>query len=113
MEFTLLLWLANWYIWFPLVVGTSIWMAYDAAQREITVDDKPYTLNNGSGAWFFYGLLLWIVAFPHYLVKRSAASLNSKGALSSADELIKYKQLLDQGVISLEEFELKKKKILA
>ena len=36
----------------------------------------------------------------------------SVNSISSADELLKYKGLLDQGVISQEEFDLKKKQLL-
>lgn len=38
--------------------------------------------------------------------------IEQKSSLSSADELLKYKKLLDDGIITLEEFENKKKDIL-
>ncbi len=40
------------------------------------------------------------------------SSTNGANQSSSADELIKYKQLLDGGVITQQEFELKKKELL-
>ncbi len=40
------------------------------------------------------------------------AQRNSSAGVSSADELRKYKSLLDEGIISREEFELKKQKLL-
>lgn len=40
------------------------------------------------------------------------SSSTSKSALSSADEILKYKQLLDAGIISQSEFEVKKKQLL-
>ena len=43
--------------------------------------------------------------------KADAESLN-KQVLSGADEIMKYKQLMDSGIISSEEFEKKKKQIL-
>lgn len=45
-------------------------------------------------------------------VQKMQSSTNSINQVSSADELIKYKGLLDQGVITQEEFELKKKQLL-
>ena len=43
---------------------------------------------------------------------RTAANGNSNSAVSSADELKKYKELLDSGVITQEEFDAKKKQLL-
>ena len=43
---------------------------------------------------------------------RGNNKLKIEPQLSGAEEIIKYKQLLDAGIISAEEFELKKKQIL-
>ena len=43
---------------------------------------------------------------------RQAANGNSKSTVSAADELKKYKELLDSGVITQEEFDAKKKQLL-
>ncbi len=40
------------------------------------------------------------------------ANINSHTAISSADEILKFKNLLDNGIISEEEFEAKKKQLL-
>lgn len=55
-----------------VVIGTSIWMGFDSAQRRISTGDHAYSVGSSVG-WFLFGLLLWIVAFPVYLFKRSKA----------------------------------------
>lgn len=73
------------------------------------------------GLWWFYGWMLFIVALIHSLLMKDnnlqhehhdnpqnyAANINS-----SADEIKKYKELLDQGILTEEEFQLKKEQIL-
>ena len=41
-----------------------------------------------------------------------AIDCNTSQVISAADEIIKFKQLMDNGIITLEEFELKKKQLL-
>ena len=53
-----------------VVLGTAIWMAADAAQIGYDKDDIKGLAAIGPAGWFFAGLLLWIVAFPLYLIKR-------------------------------------------
>lgn len=61
-----------------------------------------------------------LVALGAYFLKHpiKKATVNTHGVakqnstLSNAEELIKYKELLDSGVITKEEFEAKKKKLL-
>ncbi len=55
-------------------------------------------------AWLI--ALIWAFTEPKQIVNISQASTRS------ADELMKYKELLDRGVISQEEFDAKKKQIL-
>jgi len=57
-------------IMWAIVIGSSVWVAYDSQSNKITVDNKPYSLNNGALAWFLSCILLWIIIFPYYLVKR-------------------------------------------
>ena len=42
----------------------------------------------------------------------NTVSSDDASSVSSADEIMKYKQLLDNGIISEEEFEAKKRQIL-
>lgn len=52
--------------------------------------------------------------FDEYKAKESDTSANNSAVqeVSSADEILKYKGLLDQGIITQEEFDAKKKQLL-
>lgn len=63
------------------------------------------------GGWWLYGWLLFLVAFIHSLCLKDKNAQVSNG-VGTADELKKYKELLDEGVITREEFEARKKKML-
>jgi hypothetical protein len=55
-----------------LVIGTTIWATFDARANQVsTSGSQPYSFNTGALAWFVGCLLLWIVVFPCYLVRRS------------------------------------------
>ena len=45
-------------------------------------------------------------------IRQAQSNNGNSGAVSSADELKKYKELLDSGVITQEEFDAKKKQLL-
>lgn len=74
------------------------------------------------GLWWFYGWMLFIVAIIHVQFipdlnarndgYRSSVPYCPPSQTSSADELRQYKELMDQGVITEEDFEKKKKQIL-
>lgn len=74
------------------------------------------------GLWWLYGWLLFIAAIIHVslipdknaqqIPCSSAPSPASAAGQSAADELKKYKELLDAGAITEEEFQEKKKKLL-
>ena len=75
------------------------------------------------GMWWFYGWMLFIVAIIHvqFIEDYNApekkmnvvASINpSTSVFSTADEIKKYKELMDQGVITEEEFNHKKQQLL-
>ena len=57
------------FLW--IVIGTSIWMAFDAHQIGYDKKDVKGMAGMGPLGWLFAGLLLWIVAFPLYLASRS------------------------------------------
>jgi hypothetical protein len=58
-----------------IVVGTSIWAGFDAQALIASGVDKK-SLGGGPAAVFFVCLLVWIIGFPYYLVKRSNAKRN-------------------------------------
>ena len=59
--------------------------------------------------------MLWIVAIIHVslLPDKNVQQKPPYSNQSAADELKKYKELLDQGVITTEEFQIKKEQLLS
>lgn len=106
---------------FVMVIGTSIWMAYESNERRIPIDSKPYSTNNGAFAWLLSGLLLWIATFPYYLVKRSkfvqagpvTPAAAPRSSLTLAQELAALNDLREAGKISDGDYERAKSKLLA
>ncbi|MCH7870050.1 MAG: hypothetical protein IH881_20350 [Myxococcales bacterium] len=69
------------FVW--IVIGSSIWMAFDAHQIGYDKKDVKGFASMGPVGWFFAGLLLWIIAFPLYLASRSKLkAAASAGALT-------------------------------
>ena len=64
------------------------------------------------GLWWFYGWMLFIVAIIHvqFIPDKNAPQTNPR--VGNADELKKYKQLYDEGTLTREEYEEKKKQLL-
>lgn len=104
-----------------VVIGTTIWVGYDARQNRIPTDSKPYSLNNGALAWVFTCILLWIAAFPYYLVKRSKVLKESTAPHTDPSvsppgnnfaELERLADLRDKGILTEQEFQTQKAKLL-
>lgn len=55
-----------------LVIGSSIWVLFDAKNIGVKKGQIEGIANMGPVAWFIVCLLLWIVGFPFYLAKRPA-----------------------------------------
>jgi len=53
-----------------LIILTSIWVLIDALVLGIKKTDEKSMMNMGAISWFICSLLLWIIVFPLYLVKR-------------------------------------------
>jgi hypothetical protein len=110
-------------ILFLLVVGTTIWMTMESAQKKIPIDKKPYGVNNGALAWCLSGILLWIATFPWYLIQRGrylaqptvplTPSPVQRPAVSVADELAKLHDLKTSGAITEGDYERAKSRLLA
>lgn len=66
------------------------------------------------GLWWFYGWMLFIVAIIHvlFIPNKNARQTPLNAGQSAADELKKYKELKDQGVLTEEEFQAKKEQLL-
>ncbi|MGI4788405.1 MAG: SHOCT domain-containing protein [Janthinobacterium lividum] len=114
---------------FLIVIGTTIWVGFDASTNKVTSDDKDYNWSNGAGAWVVGCILLWIVVFPWYLVRRArvlrVASTTVQTyrsqeqwppapqlSTSLTSEIEHLSALHKQGVISDDEFILAKKRLL-
>jgi hypothetical protein len=54
-----------------LVIGSSIWVVVDAKSIGVKRGQIKGIGNIGPWGWFVACLLLWILAFPLYLSKRS------------------------------------------
>lgn len=56
-----------------IVVASAIWVYLDATSNKIgKIPDAGGMFNMSAGAWSVVTLLLWVIGFPAYLVKRSA-----------------------------------------
>lgn len=67
-----------------LVVGTSIWVYFDAKNIGVKKGLVTGLADLNPGGWLIVCLLLWFIAFPVYLIKRGdlkkAAGLTTGGA---------------------------------
>lgn len=59
------------------------------------------------GAWWLYGFLIFIVAIIHVLFIPNKKNIEQK----VINELERYKKLLEEGIISEEDFEAKKEEL--
>ncbi len=100
------------YLIFCLIIaaGLGVIPAYIAR-------DKGYSF----GRWWFYGWMLFIVAMIHIslLPDKNARPASPPSppprkppAWGAADEIRKYKELLDSGILTQEEFDRKKAQLL-
>lgn len=72
-------------------------------------EDENSVLFNGTTD---YEMALKIKGFIEEQMTKSAVSASTPQPASQADEIVKFKNLLDQGIITEEEFTAKKKQIL-
>lgn len=74
------------------------------------VEDKGYT---NLGTWALLGFLFGLIPLIVAIAKPNLKQLSQDAkADTPADQLLKYKGLLDQGIITEEEFERKKASLL-
>lgn len=66
------------------------------------------------GLWWFYGWMLFIVAIIHvqFIPDKNNPEPKRSNNVSSADELKKYSDLKNQGIITEAEFQEKKNQLL-
>ncbi len=111
---------------FLVVLGTSIWVYSDAKAIGVKKGQLKGACDMGPAGWAIACLLLWIVGFPIYLAKRPELKrINGKGGTPVAppmaatapapdfdEQLRKLAKLKQEGVISEDEFNQKKKALL-
>jgi hypothetical protein len=115
-------------IFFIVWLGSSIWSYTEAKARAAEgIKIEPFS----PAGWLWGVLLLWIIFFPWFLVKRSNYVVSGKPTLnpfeqvsqplrqqqntmpaSIADELRKFADLKEQGLITQDEYETQRKKLL-
>lgn len=116
-----------------VVIGTSVWVYFDATKIGVRkTGEKAQTakfhVDMGPVGWMACCLLLWIVAFPAYLILRpklltkfqplrppapaAALSTIAQPPQDFDDQLRKLAKLKSEGLINDEEFERKKKQLL-
>jgi hypothetical protein len=54
-----------------LIIGSSIWVYIDAKNIGVQKGQISGLANMGPIGWLVSSLLLWIIVFPFYLIKRS------------------------------------------
>jgi uncharacterized membrane protein len=106
-----------------VVIGTSLWVLIDSRSCGVRKGVIKGFFDMGRAGWFFCCLLLWIVAFPAYLVKRDeyrqALAKRGSGADNGPQttdvlsQISKLAQLRAQGALTEEEFQAKKTELLA
>jgi hypothetical protein len=58
------------------IVGSVIWVGFDASKRDWS--DVRGSGGTGTGTWVVGCILLWIIVFPMYLVKRGNAPFKTQ-----------------------------------
>lgn len=96
-----------------VVSVTTVWVAVDSSQHKIPISGDDYNLNTGALAWFLSCVVLWIATFPYYLVRRSQfMAAPARPSTGVAAEIRELKALLDDGAITQDEFDAKKRELL-
>jgi hypothetical protein len=115
-----------------IVIASGIFVYFDAKSIGVHKGLIGGFFDLGVGGWTAVTLLLWIIGFPSYLIKRGALKEAAKReravtdaqtttaaspppgiSASAIDALEKLAVLRDRGVLTSEEFEKKKREILA
>ena len=114
------------YVWI-IVIASAAWVYVDAKMIGVRKGLISGMFDIGAGAWCAATLLLWIVVFPAYLIKRGAlkAAVAAQAGASAGqgtapaahgdaiESLEKLANLRDRGVLTTTEFDQKKAQLLA
>ncbi|MGV8057303.1 MAG: SHOCT domain-containing protein [Smithellaceae bacterium] len=105
------------YVIWLIVIGTSIWVLFDAKSIGVKKGQIKGIANMGPWGWFFVCLLLWIIGFPVYLAKRGEFKRinSSQSPIMSGDslsQLEKLAEMKDKGILTEDEFNRQKQALL-
>ncbi len=95
-----------------VIPTTSIWVLVDALSLKVRKGKITGFFDMGPVGWFLCCLLLWVIAFPAYLVKRNEYR-GLRRTLNGVEQIAQLAQLRDAGTITEKEFEDKKRELLA
>lgn len=85
-------------IWGTIIVGSTFLVYFDASKNKIgKIPTEKGLFNNSAGLWAVGTLLLWIIFFPAYLIKRS--SLVEKADINPQEPSARTLKLVMIGVI--------------
>lgn len=104
-----------------VMAGTSLWVLVDSKSIGVKKGKIKGFFDMGRAGWFFSCVLIWIVAFPAYLVKRneykreptSGRQTGDAQGLDIPSQIGKLGGLRAQGLVSEEEFQAKKTELLS
>ena len=103
-----------------IVVATSTWVFFDARSIGVRKGLVKGLGNMGPGMWFAACLLLWIVSFPAYVIRRDAflrAVVANRGEVTPNNDYLgqleRLAELKQKGVLTEEEFSTKKQSLLS
>lgn len=102
------------YVLMIIITAAVVWGVIWGYASKAVIKGKGYDKKTAdSWTWwgFFFGIIAFLVAMSKPAYNAPSAS-SPRSNISNADELIKYKSLLDSGVITQEEFDAKKKELL-
>ncbi len=95
---------------FSVLYTNLYFLPYRIAAKKKHNQTRAIYLLNIFTAWF---LILWFVALIWANTNSSkTVVVNNSEKLSGSDEILKYKKLLDDGIITEEEFNAKKKQLM-
>ncbi len=95
---------------FSVLYTNLYFLPYRIAAKKKHNQTRAIYLLNIFTAWF---LILWFVALIWANTNSSkTVVVNNSEKLSGSDEIVKYKKLLDDGIITEEEFNAKKKQLM-
>ena len=105
-------WLGNMFIYIVLPV---LWCGLWAFATQAVITNRGYdkkTANKWGWIGFFLGIIGLLAALCKPKVGNTFNQTGQIQSLNEADTLLKYKELLDSGAITQEEFDSKKRELL-